>query len=67
LAAPNFELEEASAQVGEVGERLISDLPRRAIGRALIPFDLSGHVPIFEVLRHPQGRLITTARPPPSR
>lgn len=50
----NFELEEAVAQVEEVGERLISDLLRRAIGRALIPFDLSGHVPIIRV---PTGHL----------
>ncbi|KAA0677460.1 hypothetical protein [Azospirillum brasilense] len=48
---PNYELEEAVGRVEEAGERLISELLRRSIGRALIPFDLSGHVPIFEFLR----------------
>ncbi|WP_223677493.1 abortive infection family protein [Azospirillum agricola] len=48
---PNFELEEAVARVEEASERLMSDLLRRAIGRALIPFDLSGHIPLNEFLR----------------
>lgn len=48
---PNYELEEAVGRVEEAGERLISELLRRSIGRALIPFNLSGHVPIFEFLR----------------
>ncbi|CAO3425226.1 abortive infection family protein [Azospirillum doebereinerae] len=48
---PNFDLEEAVARLEEVSERLMSDLLRRAIGRALIPFDLSGHMPLLDFLR----------------
>ncbi|WP_238522402.1 hypothetical protein [Azospirillum doebereinerae] len=47
----NFELEEAVTRVEESSERLISELLRRSIGRALIPFNLSGHIPFLDLLR----------------
>ena len=48
---PQYELAEAVAKVEEAGDRLVSELTRRNIGRALNHFDLSGHVPLLEFLR----------------
>ncbi|MBP2297095.1 abortive infection family protein [Azospirillum rugosum] len=48
---PNFDLQEAVDTMAEAAARRVSELTRRNIGRALNRFDLSGHVPLLELLR----------------